>query len=160
MKPDPACPPPRRCPEKSTTGHTSSRRSTGPQGGGSAKASRLRPRGHPQCPGGPASCSQRERGPGDEIARLRACVLHSGRTILAGLCGKLSEHLPLGLRGWGADPLPGAPRLPGALSDPQTCPGPPPPPSVVIRIMGCICPTDERVGRGDRISNHLCFQHL
>lgn len=59
--------------------------------------------------------------PWDEIALLRASVpAQSARTILAGPCGKLAEHLPLGCAG--AGPLQGH-RLPGGA----------PPPRVILR---------------------------
>ena len=83
--------------------------------------------------------------PRDEIPRLCACVPAAEREDNFGrpvweACGTPASGVHEGR------PSAGAPASPGALSNPQTCPGPQPPLSAASRVMARICHTDERVG--------------
>jgi hypothetical protein len=136
-KSDPACPRPRRRPENLQPG--TQRTSLGDQG------LRVSQDMWPPSPWPPADapcpCQLLWEGrPG--------CVLPSGRGF-----GRPAweAHRTPASGGAGGPALCKPPHTP--LSDPQTCPGPGPPLSAVIRVMAHICPTD-----GDRISKHLCFQ--
>jgi hypothetical protein len=110
----------------------------GTRGCGSVRTCGPHPLGHLQMPPVPASCYGR--------AGLGVCCRAGGFGRPA-----WEAHRTPASGGAGGPALCKPPHTP--LSDPQTCPGPGPPLSAVIRVMAHTCPTD-----GDRISKHLCFQ--